>query len=50
MGLICPRVSIAETSVNSCVPWERKMEIMEAKQRFLKAAGVGDTRTIPKLG
>jgi len=37
MGLVCPRCN-ARTR---CDPWEKKMERAEARDRFLRSAGLG---------
>ena len=36
MSLICPKC----VDKGTCTPWEKKMEIMEARHRFRKAAGL----------
>lgn len=35
MGLICPRCV-----GRRCAPWEKKLQKMEARERFLRSAGV----------
>jgi hypothetical protein len=37
MKLICAKC----VAKNTCTPWEKRMEKMEARQRFLNSAGLG---------